>query len=157
MNSVPPNGVVKVTVIQHGGPPGIYIEDPLGQTLVQHSVQNLAERTSELITEETVAVHLIVQWISPLLIVAPHCCVWPLVQTRDLSSREFPEDKPMGVIALTHLPGYGVPVDLLTIDVVALVFLVGLLRQHSCGGETVSRKEERIVGFLGRQRKKCKC
>ena len=76
---------------------------------------------------------------------------------RDLLSREFPKDKPTGVVALTHLPGYGVPVDLLTIDVVALVFLVGLLRWHSGGGKTVSRREERIVGFLGRRCKKQKC
>ena len=59
-NGVPPDGVVKVTVVQRGGPPSIYIEDPLGRTLVQHPVQNLAEQMSELITEETVAAHLIV-------------------------------------------------------------------------------------------------
>ena len=80
MNGVPPDGIVKVAVVQCGGPPGIYIENPLGQTLVQHSAQNLAEQTSELIAEETVATHLIVRQISPLLVIAPRRRVLPPVQ-----------------------------------------------------------------------------
>ena len=72
------------------------------------------------------------------------------IQARHLLPREFPKDKPIGVVALTHLPGDGIPIDLLTVDMVALVFLVGLLRQHSGVGKTTSRKEERIVGILGR-------
>ena len=149
-NSVPPDGVVKVAVIQCGGPPSVYMEDPLGRTLVQHPVQNLAEQSSELITEEIVAAHLIVQWISPLLIVAPRRCMLPSVQARDLSPREFPEDEPTSIVTLTHLPCDGIPVDLLFVDVVALIFLVDLLRRHSDGDKTVSSGDERIVGFLGR-------
>ena len=132
-NGVPPDGVVKMAVVQCGGPPSIYLEDPLGWTFVQHPAQNLAERSSELITEETVAVHLVVRWISPLLIVAPRCCMLPLVQVRNLSPRELPEDEPMSIVALTHLPCNSIPVDLLPVDVVALVFLDDLLRRHCCG------------------------
>ena len=80
----------------------------------------------------------------------------PSVQARDLSPREFPEDEPTSVVALTHLPRDSIPVDLLPVDVVALVFLVDLLRRHSCGGETVSSGDEEIVGFLGRRHKKRK-
>ena len=80
----------------------------------------------------------------------------PSVQMRDLSPREFPEDEPTSVVALTHLPYDSISVDLLPVDVVALVLLDDLLRWHSCGGKTVSSGEERIVGFLGRQHKKRK-
>ena len=80
----------------------------------------------------------------------------PSVQARDLSPRKFPEDEPTGIVALTHLPRNGIPVDLFPVDVVALVFLVDLLRRHSCGDKTVSSGDERIVGFLGRRHKKRK-
>ena len=67
--------------------------------------------------------------------------------------RSVPPNKALCSVSLSSFPKDGVPVEVRPEDVVSLVIDNGpwnVYWWHSGGGKTVSRREERIVGFLGR-------